>query len=111
MSETSTLISCTGRITRAELAKLPTPLATETHIPIPHAAVVETLIETSSRRQIAVVCEEFTVHAHNVARHVGHSGMHVLVLPYPLEARPAKELRQIAQEYYPKVLELLGVTA
>ncbi len=31
MSETSTLISCTGKITRAELAKLPTPPATETH--------------------------------------------------------------------------------
>jgi hypothetical protein len=34
MSETSTLISCAGKITRAELAKLPTPYATETHIPI-----------------------------------------------------------------------------
>jgi hypothetical protein len=61
MSETSTLISCTGRITRAELAKLPTPPATETHIPIPHAAVVETLVETLSHRQIAVVGEEFAV--------------------------------------------------
>jgi len=61
MSETSTLISCTGRITRAELAKLPTPPATETHIPIPHAAVVETLVETLSHRQISVVGEEFAV--------------------------------------------------
>src|SRR5713226_3877085 len=61
MSETSTLISCTGRITRAELAKLPTPPATETHIPIPHAAVVETLVEILSHRQIAVVGEEFAV--------------------------------------------------
>jgi hypothetical protein len=61
MSETSTLISCTGRITRAELANLPTPPATETHIPIPHAAVVETLVETLSHRQIAVVGEEFAV--------------------------------------------------
>lgn len=61
MSETSTLISCTGRITRAELVKLPTPPATATHIPIPHAAVVETLVETLSHRQIAVVGEEFAV--------------------------------------------------
>ena len=68
-------------------------------------------VEEHEKPVVAVVCEEFTVHAHNVARHVGHSGMNVLVLPYPLEARPAKELRQIAQEYYPKVLELLGVTA
>jgi len=61
MSETSTLISCTGKITRAELAKLPTPPATETHIPIPHAAVVETLVETLSHRHIGVVGEEFAV--------------------------------------------------
>jgi hypothetical protein len=41
MSETSTLISCTGTITRAELAQMPTPPATNTHIPIPHIGVVE----------------------------------------------------------------------
>jgi hypothetical protein len=61
MSETSTLISCTGKITRAELATLPTPPATETHIPIPHAAVVETLVEMLSHRHIGVVSEEFAV--------------------------------------------------
>jgi hypothetical protein len=43
------------------LAKLPTPLATTTHIPIPHAAVVETLVETLSHRHIGVVGEEFAV--------------------------------------------------
>jgi hypothetical protein len=61
MSETSTLISCTGKITRAELAELPTPPATETHIPIPHTAVVGTLLETLSHRHIGVVGEEFAV--------------------------------------------------
>lgn len=45
MSDTSTLISNNGKITRAELAKLPTPPATATHLPIPHTAVVETLVE------------------------------------------------------------------
>jgi hypothetical protein len=34
-----------------------------------------------------------------------------LVLPYPLEARPEEELRRIADDFYPQVLELLGVTA
>jgi len=38
MSDTSTLILCTGKITRAELAQVPTPPSTETHVPIPHAA-------------------------------------------------------------------------
>ncbi|MGC2742729.1 MAG: hypothetical protein WA672_06045 [Candidatus Angelobacter sp.] len=61
MSDTSTLISCTGKITRAELANLPTPPATATHIPIPHAAVVNSLVETLSHRQIGVVGEEFAV--------------------------------------------------
>jgi len=61
MSETSTLISCTGKITRAELANLPTPPATETHIPIPHSGVVETLLETLSHRHIGVIGEEFAV--------------------------------------------------
>ena len=68
-------------------------------------------VEEHEKPVVAVVCEEFTVHAHNVARHVGHADMNVLVLPYPLEARPTEELQQIAQDYYPKVLELLGVTA
>ncbi|HZL69787.1 MAG TPA: hypothetical protein VFC29_20940, partial [Candidatus Limnocylindrales bacterium] len=35
--------------------------ATATHIPIPHAAAVETLVETLSHRQISVVGEEFAV--------------------------------------------------
>ena len=61
MSETSTLISCTGKITRADLANLPTPPATATYIPIPHAAVVETLVKTLSYRHIGVVAEEFAV--------------------------------------------------
>jgi hypothetical protein len=51
MSETSTLISCTGKITRADLAQLPTPPSTATHVPIGHAAVVEVLVETLSRRR------------------------------------------------------------
>jgi len=40
------------------LANVPTPPATTTHVPIPHIAVVEGLVETLSRRHISVV-EEF----------------------------------------------------
>jgi hypothetical protein len=43
------------------LAKVPTPPATTTHVPIPHLAVVEGLVETLSRRHISVVGEEFAV--------------------------------------------------
>jgi len=53
--------ACTGKITRAELAQVPTPLATTTHVPIPHLAVVEGLVETLIRSHIGVVGEEFAV--------------------------------------------------
>jgi len=54
------LASLSLEITRAaELVNLPTPPATATHIPIPHAAVVGTLVETLGHRHIGVVDEEF----------------------------------------------------
>jgi hypothetical protein len=61
MSETSTLIPCNGKIARAELANVPTPTATPTHVPIPHLTVVEGLVETLSSRHIGVVGEEYAV--------------------------------------------------
>ena len=61
MSETSTLISYSGKITRPELAQVRTPPATPTHIPIPHIEVVDTLIGTLGLRHIGVVGEEFAV--------------------------------------------------
>jgi hypothetical protein len=48
MSDKAHLFSKNGKITRAELKELPTPPATATHVPIPHAAVVDTLIQTVS---------------------------------------------------------------
>jgi hypothetical protein len=48
MSETSTLIACTGKITRAQLTSVPTPPATATRVPVPHLAVVEGLVDTSA---------------------------------------------------------------
>ena len=58
MSETSSLIPCNGKTTRAELGNVPTPPATATHLPIPHLAVVDGLVETLSRH-IGVVGEEY----------------------------------------------------
>lgn len=69
------------------------------------------VVEDHAKPVVAIVCEEFVVHAHNVATHLGHGDLKILVLPYPLEARPAEELRAIADEYYPKLLELIGATA
>jgi hypothetical protein len=61
MSETGTLISYNGKITREELARVPTPPGTTTHRPVPHHEIVEALVETLSFRQIAVVKDEYAV--------------------------------------------------
>jgi len=66
-------------------------------------------IERRERPVIAVVTEEFATHGRNMAKHLGHGALPVLVLPYPLEARPDAELLKIASTYYPQALELLGV--
>ena len=65
-------------------------------------------VEDKLKPSIVAVTAEFETHAHNMATFLGHPNLKVLVLPYPLEARPADELREIAVEYYPKFLELLG---
>jgi len=56
-----TLLSQTGKITRDELASVPTPPATATHQPVPHHQIVEALIESLSFRHIGVVHEEYAV--------------------------------------------------
>ena len=61
MSEISTLISNNGKITREELAQVPTPLGTTTHRPVPHHEIVEALVETLSFRHIGIVGEEYAV--------------------------------------------------
>ncbi len=67
-------------------------------------------LEKQGRPAIVAVTEEFAQHAHNMANHLGHKNLKVLVLPYPLEARPEDELRTIAREFYPKFLAQLGAT-
>lgn len=62
MSEaTSTLLSYGGKLTREQLALVETPPGTATHRPIPHAEVVEALIETLGFRHIGVVKDEYAV--------------------------------------------------
>ncbi len=68
-------------------------------------------LEQRERPVIAVVTDEFATHGHNMARHLGHGDLRILVLPYPLEARPEDELLAISAEAYPQALDLLGITA
>ena len=68
------------------------------------------VVERHDKPVIAIVAEEFATHGRRMAAHLGHRDLKVLVLPYPLEGRPESELREIADEYYPQALALLGVT-
>ena len=62
MSETSTLIGYQGRtISRQELALIPTPAATSTHVPVPHHEIVQALVETLGFRHIRVTADEYAV--------------------------------------------------
>ena len=58
---TSTLISYGKKISRDDLALIPTPDATRTHQPIPHHGIVQSLIETLSFRHIGVLKDEYAV--------------------------------------------------
>jgi len=62
MSETSTLIGYQGRtVSRQELALIPTPAATSTHVPVPHHEIVQALVETLGFRHIRVTADEYAV--------------------------------------------------
>ena len=60
MPETTLLSQC-GKLTREELALVLTPLGTGTHRPIPHAEVVNALVDTLGLRKIGVSAEEYAV--------------------------------------------------
>jgi hypothetical protein len=66
-------------------------------------------VERLSKPAVVVVTEEFEAFAHRMAAHAGHPSMRVVVLPYPLEGRPDDEVRRIAADAYPTLLQTLGV--
>src|SRR5688572_29652365 len=57
----ATLLSQTGRISRADLQHIPVPEATRTHHPIPHHQIVQALVETLGFRHIGVVRDEYAI--------------------------------------------------
>ncbi|HSA51588.1 MAG TPA: hypothetical protein VLH10_15955 [Yinghuangia sp.] len=68
------------------------------------------VLERLRRPAVVAVCREFEAHARNMASFLGHPSLKILVLPYPVEGRTADELRDMAAEYYPRFVELLGAT-
>jgi hypothetical protein len=59
---------------------------------------------------VAVVTAEFETLAHTMAANAGRPGLRVHVLPYPLETRPEADVRAVAREHWPKVLQTLGAS-
>ena len=57
----SVLIAQDSRLTRADLALVPTPPGTATHRPVPHIEVVTALVETLGFRHISIVHDEYAV--------------------------------------------------
>ena len=57
---------------------------------------------------VAIVTEEFRAHGINIANMEGHAALKQLILPYPLENQPDAYLRDVAEEYYPKFVEMIG---
>lgn len=56
-----TLLSQTGKMTRAELQHIPIPESTRTHQPVPHHEIVQALVETLGFRHIGIVRDEYAV--------------------------------------------------
>jgi hypothetical protein len=65
----------------------------------------------ASKRKAAVVAvtAEFEALAHTMAANAGRPSLRVHVLPYPLETRAEKEVREIAREHVRSLLRTLGV--
>ncbi len=59
---------------------------------------------------VAVVTQEFESLSRTMAANAGRQALRVHVLPYPLETRPEGEVRDIAREHFPRLLETLGAS-
>jgi hypothetical protein len=68
-------------------------------------------LEKKGLPAVAVVTASFEDLAYRMREHNGHPDLNVLVLPYPLEDQPEEEVRRVAREFYPRLLEMLGATA
>jgi hypothetical protein len=56
------------------------------------------------------VTAEFEHLAHTMAANAGRSGLRVHVLPYPLESRSEAEVREIARDHWPRLVETIGAS-
>ena len=67
-------------------------------------------VAAGGKAAVAVVTAEFETLAHTMAANAGRPGLRVHVLPYPLETLPEEQVRTIARDHWPLVLETLGAS-
>ena len=68
-------------------------------------------VAARGKAAVAVVTAEFEALSHTMATNAGRPGLRVHVLPYPLETLPESDVRAIASDHWPRVLQTLGATA
>jgi hypothetical protein len=66
-------------------------------------------VASRGKTAVAVVTQEFESLVHTMAANAGHAALRVLVLPYPLDTRPEREVREIGRQHYRPLLRALGV--
>jgi hypothetical protein len=67
-------------------------------------------VAAGRKTAVAVVTAEFEALAHTMAANAGRTGLRVHVLPYPLESLPEADVRAVAREHWPLLLQSLGAT-
>jgi Fe-S cluster biogenesis protein NfuA len=65
---------------------------------------------TTGMPTTAVVTEQFAALAGTLSGHYQRPGLRTQVLPFPLQNRPEDEVRSVAVDYFPALLETLGAT-
>ena len=68
-------------------------------------------IEDRGLPAVAVVTQSFEDLAYRMRDHNRRPDLNVMVLPYPLEDKPEDHVRQVARDFYPQLLDLLGATS
>ena len=71
-----------------------------------HDAIV---VASRGTAAVVAVTSEFTALARTMSANAGRPSLRIQVLPYPLETRAEREVREIAREHAGSLLRTLGV--
>ena len=66
------------------------------------------IVEDRQKPVVMAVTSEFSGLGTSIAAVEGHANIQQLVFPYPMEGLTEAEVRKIAQDYFPKFLDVIG---